>query len=162
MRILLGLAMVALVVRMARTDETKPKEVKFDQHSGYFEKRTSGLKGDSSYLAIADMADFDKTFGVGFVMGKKPNVVPKDAWGKIQIAAVIKRGNATFDYTIEKVTRTGDKLTVDYKATKGAETSGMFATPLVLSVEKGDYKEVVFVENGKEAATIPTRRASEK
>jgi hypothetical protein len=162
MKTLLGLAAIVLFSTVARTDETKPKEVKFERNSGYFEKRTSGLKGDSSYLAITDVAEFDKVFGVGFVMGKKPIVVPKEGWGKLLIASVIKRGNATHEYTVEKVTRTGDKLTVAYKANKGDATTAMFATPLILSLEKGDLKEVVFVENGKETATVPIQRAGKE
>src|SRR5215212_2723083 len=149
MKTLLGLAAAVLLSTISWADETKAIEVKSERHSGYFEKNNSGLKGESSYLAMTDSSEFGKTFGLGFV--KRSNLVPDDAWGKILVAAVIKRGNATFSYTVEKVTRTGDKLTVAYKATKGPETSAKFATPLILSVEKGELKEVVFVENGKEA-----------
>ena len=50
--------------------------IDYTLHSGYFEKNNSGLKGEASYLAIADRQTFDKVFGVAFTMGKKPNVLP--------------------------------------------------------------------------------------
>jgi hypothetical protein len=136
-------------------DTTKAKEVAFAMHNGYFESNRSGLKGDASYLSFSDADSFGKVFGVAFVMGKKPNVIPKDAWGKVLVVAAIKRGNSIWGYEVEKVTATGDRLTVHYKAVeKPGGGTASFASPLILSVEKKDYKDIVFVENGKEASTI--------
>ena len=45
-------------------------------------------------------------------------------------------------------------LTVSYTARPvGTGGTAKFASPMVVAVEKGDYKEVVFVENGKKAGT---------
>jgi hypothetical protein len=155
MRTLVCLLAVGLLATSGRTDETKPKEIAFQIHNGYFESNRSGLKGESSFLAFTDPEEFGKVFGVGFVMGKRPNVIAKDAWGKIFVAAAIKRGNSLWEYQVEKVTVTGDRLTVRYKATeKPGGGTASFASPLIVSVEKKDCKEVVFVENGKEVAIV--------
>lgn len=152
---LICLLTAAVLASVGRADDTKPKEVPFDVYSGYFESNRSGLKGDSSYLSFTEVEPFGKVFGVAFIMGKKLNFVPKDAWGKVLVVAAIKRGKSIWEYKVEKVTATGDRLTVRYKATeKPSDGSASYSSPLILSVQKKDYKEVVFVENGKEVATV--------
>jgi hypothetical protein len=137
---------------VAAADDTKAKAVKFDVHSGYFESNRSGLKGESSYLAFSDPTSFKNTFGTAFVMGKRPNVLPKDAFDTKVVAAVIKRGTSIYQYKVKSATTLGKTLTVTYSAEErpGGGTA-RFASPLIVSVPKGDYKEVVFVENGKKA-----------
>ena len=149
-------AALGLTAAAGRADDaTKARDVKFDQHNGYFESNKSGLKDKpESFLAFTDRAGFSKVFGVGFVMGKRPNVVPRGAFKTRLVVAVIKRGDAIWTYKVEKVTARGDALIVSYKAEpKGGGGSARYASPLILSVDKGDYKTVTFVENGKKAGT---------
>ena len=140
----------------ARADdkaEAKGKDVDYDIHGGYFESNKSGLTGDSSYLAFADQKAFDAVFGVAKVLGDKPRFLPKDAFDSKVVVAVIKRGKAIYDYKIEKVTNDDGVLTVQYTAAP-QESSGTatFASPLILSVNKGKYTAVAFIENGKKVA----------
>ena len=130
-RFLLAFMLMFNLTLVAGADE----KVEFTLHSGHFEKNNAGLKGDASFLLIAD---------------KKPNLVPKGAFEKKLVAAVIHRGNAMWTYDVEKVSTEGETLTVRYKAVEGKAGSAKFASPMILTVDKGKIKKVVFVENGKE------------
>jgi hypothetical protein len=134
-------------------DTAKGKEVKFEVHDGHFEKNNSGLKGDSSYLVFTDRDAFDKVFGIARVIGKQ-NFVPKDAFDKKMVVAVIKRGNAVTEYKVEKVTADDGTLYVKYTAKMGTAGTATFASPLILSVDKDKYTEVVFLENGKKVEKV--------
>src|SRR5205809_1012728 len=109
-RLLILAVVFALAVPVCRAAEAKMAKVEYDVHTGHFESNKSGLKGDASYLAVTDKAAFDAIFGAGFTMGKKPNVVPKDAFEKKMVVAVIKRGNAPVEYKVEQVTTADGKL----------------------------------------------------
>jgi hypothetical protein len=135
-------------------DEAKGKPVEAQVHSGYFEKNNAGLKGEASYLAFTDKDAFDKIFGTAVVMGKKPNFLAKDAFDNKLVVAVIKRGDAVTEYDVEKVTADNGKLYVQYKAkTKGSGGTARYASPLIVSVDRGKYNEVEFIENGKKVGS---------
>jgi hypothetical protein len=142
-------ALLALPVRA--DDEAKGEKVEHAVYTGYFEKNNSGLKGDASYVAFADKAGFDKTFAARppVMGGKKPVLLPKGAFDKQFVAAVVKRGNSITAYEVQKVTRDGDTLYVQYKATPGPAGSARFASPLIVGAPKEKVKRVVFIENGK-------------
>jgi len=94
-------------------------------------------------------------FGVAFTMGRRPNVLPKDAFKTRMAVALIKRGDSIWTYKVEKVTAKEGTLTVTYAATsKDGGGTARFASPLIVSIDKGDYSRVVFVENGKTVETI--------
>jgi hypothetical protein len=137
----------------APDDTAKGKKVEYNVHNGHFEKNDAGLKGDSSYLAFTDRDGFDKVFGIGRVIGKQ-NFVPKDAFDKKMVVAVIKRGNAITDYKVEKVTADEGTLYVQYTAKMGEAGTATFASPLIVSVDKDKYTAVVFIENGKKADKV--------
>jgi hypothetical protein len=152
----LAVLALPLLVRAAPApdeDTAKGKEVKLDVHNGHFQKNDAGLKGDSSYLVFTDREAFDKVFGVGRVIGKQ-NFVPKDAFDKQMVVAVIKRGNAVTEYKVEKVTADEGTLYVQYTAKMGTPGSATFASPLIVSVDKDKYTAVVFIENGKKAEKV--------
>ena len=154
MRALVSLALavgIGLAGNAPMDDEDKGKELKFDVYSGYFEKNNSGLKGDQSFLAIIGRKAFDPIFGVARVIGKKPDLVPEGAFKDRLVIATIKRGGETWTYQVDKVTL-DDKgtLMVRYQATSKDGGGAKFASPLILSVPKGEYKRILFVENGKE------------
>jgi hypothetical protein len=135
----------------------KAKPVEYTVHSGHFEKNTAGLKGEASYLALTDKAVFDQVFGAAFTSGRKPNVVPQDAFEKKLVAAVVKRGNAPWTYKVEGVTLDGGTLTVKYTATQGQAGTATFASPLIVSADRAGVKKVEFVENGKPAGTAEVK-----
>jgi hypothetical protein len=147
-----------------KKDEAKGKAVEFTLHDkGHFEKNNSGLKGDASFLLFTNREDFDKIFGVGFTMGGKEKVVPKDAFDTKIVVAAIKRGNSITEYTVEKVTNDDGTLYVQYTAkAKDARGTAKYNSPLILSLEKGKYKEVVFIENGKKVDTEKFEEKKEK
>jgi hypothetical protein len=147
-------ATLLFTLAAAADDKTKEDKIDFAEYQGHFEKNTSGLKGDASFLAFTDREGFDKVFGtVPPLMGKKPNVLPKDAFEKNLVAAVIHRGNAPWEYKVDKVTAQEGTLRVYYTAMSKAATTAKFSSPLILTVPKGKYTSVVFIENNKEAGT---------
>jgi hypothetical protein len=156
MRRALALAAVLSLAAAGLADEkaeAKGEKVAYDVYSSYFESNKSGLKGDASYLAFTEPKAFDAVFGVAVVMGKKPSVLAKDAFDSKAVVAVVKRGKAVWTYKVDKVTADGDTLYVQYDATSKEDGSATFASPLIVSVDKGKYKEVVFIENGKKVGT---------
>jgi hypothetical protein len=149
-----GLALAAAAAPADDKAEAKSKDVDYQVHSGYFERNDSGLKGDASYLALADQKAFDAVFGVGRVLGGKQNFLPKDAFDSKLVAAVVKRGKSVVEYKIEKVTADGGTLYVQYTtAEKGGGGTATFASPLIVSADKGKYTSVVIIENGQKAGT---------
>ncbi len=153
-RALLSVAGI-LLAGLVCADE-RGSSVKFEDHLGYGERETSGLKGESSYLAFTDLAKFNRTFEVGqeFPLGKPFNLIPRDAWGKVVVLAVIKRGPYYIHYDVDRVTRTGDRLTIHYRTTRSDRLVLDLACPLVVSVERAGCREAVFVENGREVARV--------
>ncbi len=153
---LVGTMLMMIAVAWAADDTTKARKIPFVQHSGYFESNKSGLKGDASYLALSSEADFKKLFGMAVVMGARAKFLPKNAFATKMVVATIKRGNRIYTYKVEDVTEREGVLTVRYSAEGKEGGTAKFASPLILSLDKGNYKRVVFVENGKEvgAATI--------
>jgi hypothetical protein len=166
MRQLLGFALLVFLplAGSAADDkvEAKGKELGFEPHSGYFESNKSGLKGDASYLTFTDQAAFDKIFGKAVVMGSKAKFLPKDAFDSKMALAVIKRGKEVWTYDVEKVTADEGTIYVQYKATSKDGGGAMFASPMVVSIDKGKYTSVVFLENGKKVETIKLDKEKDK
>jgi len=129
-------------------------KVEFDLHNGYFLSNRSGVKGPATYLVVTDPDQFAKLFGKGVVMGKKYNFLPAGAFDSKMVVAAVKQGNQVWTYKMDKVTAKDGVLYVQYEATAGAAGTATFASPMIVSVPKGDYKSVVFVENGKEAKKV--------
>jgi hypothetical protein len=155
-RILSGCVVLALAAVAACADEARGKKVEYDVHSGHFVSNKFEVK-DAAYVAVTDRVAFDAIFGVARTMGKPPNFVPKDAFEKKMVVAVIKKGNAPVEYKVETLTADGETLYVQYKAETKGPTSATFASPLIVSVDRNKYKEVVFIENGKKVGTATVK-----
>lgn len=125
-----------------------PREVEYTVHSGHFERNDSGLSGPASYLVVDDRAAFDRLFGVAFTMGPRPKVVPDDAFGSKRVVAVIRRGNQVWTYKVAGVTVADGVLTVRYTSSAEDHPGATFASPMIVSVPRGSYRQVVLVENG--------------
>lgn len=126
----------------------------FIVHTGQFEKNSSGLSGDASFLLFTSADAFDKVFGTVPPVGvRKPNPVSAGTFDKNLVAAVIRRGKAVVTYTEVSVKVDGDTATVKYSTEAGTPGTAMFASPLVVSFPKGAVTKVVFVENGKEVGS---------
>ena len=173
--------------RAADKAEAKGDKVEYDVHNGYLERmdyylafRTAdktGL-GVNWYAAFPDQDAFDKAFAVdegkkidlNKVMpnpqekGKK-NPLPKDVFDKKLVVATAMHGSQGATYKVEKVTTDGDTLYVQYKSSSTfAGNNAVFASPLIVSVDKGKYTSVVFIENGLKSGTadIPKEKDKDK
>jgi acetyl esterase/lipase len=75
-------------------------------------------------------------------MGKGKGAV--EGW-----VAVVKRGKAFWEYTVQAVAVEAGVLTLQYTTTFTRSDSAESASPLIVSVAKGAYTAVEFVEDGK-------------
>jgi hypothetical protein len=139
-------------------DEAKGEKVESTTYSDYFVKNNSGVKDDAAYLVFTNQESYDKVFTLRPpLMGKKSVAMPNDVFEKNLVIAAIKRGNAITTYTIDKVTVDGDTLFIQYKAATGKASTATFASPLIVSAEKGKVKKVAFIENEKTVATVDVK-----
>lgn len=128
------------------------RELAFQRYDSYFERNDSGLKGEKSYLAVTGQRQFDRVFHPAATMGTN-NFLPDDAFKTKLVVATVKRGSLRH-YDDVKVSAKGSVLWVSYTAKDEGPGSATFASPLILAVDKGRYKEVVFVENGVRAGSV--------
>lgn len=150
---MVGLA--CLVGSATGQDQPKGDKVEFTQYNGHFEKNNSGLAGAHSFLLLPSREAFDKVFGtVPPLMGNDKAVrLPANAFDKGVVAAVVTRADAPTEYSDVTATLKGTTLTVAYKSKTGPAGTAKFASPLILSLPKDKFKDVVFVNNGKEVGT---------
>ena len=132
----------------------EPTKLTFDTYSGYFLSRT--FKPDSAefFVVITDQEQFDKVFGVAFVMGDKSHRLPKDAFKSLMVVAAIRRGSAVWEFKVEGVSLKDGVVEVSYTTTSTKSGTATFACPFILSILKGKYKAVQFIENGKPVKTV--------
>ena len=136
-------------VSAQKTDAKNQKtEVSFQQYSSYFEKNNSNLRGETSYLVFKNQTDFDKVFGAAATMDRN-TFLPDDAFDSMIVVAAIKRG-AWRTYEMPQTNLENGNLYVSYNTTDQAPSSATFSSLLILSVPKGNYKKIVFNENGKD------------
>jgi hypothetical protein len=140
-------------------DEAKGMKVESTIYSDYYVKNNSGLKSNDSYLVITSADGFDKVFELRppALVGKKSLTLPNDTFEKRLVTAVIKQGKSITNYTIDKVSVDGDTLYIQYKATAGKATTAIFASPLIITTEKGAVKKAVFIENEKTVASVDVK-----
>jgi hypothetical protein len=137
-------------------DATKPKGTKlpFDTYSGYFVSNKFEPKAAESFVVIHDQEQFDKVFGVAFVMGDKSHRLAKDAFKSNVVLAAIKRGKALWEYCVTGAPETNGVVELRYTSTSKKSDSATFACPLIVSIPKGKYTAVQFVENKKPIKTV--------
>jgi hypothetical protein len=131
------------------------RALEFQRHNSYFEKNNSGLTGEKSYLVLTDQQQFDRVFGPAATMGANA-FLPRDAFANKIVVAAIKRG-AMRRYSDVSVTEENGVLLVSYTATDDKPGSATFKVPLILSVEKGEYSGVIFMENGERVGVVCLR-----
>ena len=131
-----------------------PAKVPFDTYSGYFVSNKFEPDAPVSFVVIKDQEHFDKVFGVAMVMGDKSHRLPKDAFKSNIVVAAIKRGNAFWTFKVEGVTAQDGGVELRYSTTEAKNDSATFACPLIVSMPKGNYKAIQFIENGKPVKKI--------
>ena len=135
-------------------DAANRTKLPFDTYSGYFVSNKFEPDAAKSFVVIADQRQFDKVFGVAFVMGDKSHRLPKDAFKTLMGLAVIERGTAVWEFKVESVTEVKGVVELRYTTASKKSDTATFACPLIVSVPKGRYTAVRFLENGKAVKTV--------
>ena len=87
------------------------------------------------------------------MQGRKEKFLPRNAFDAKLVAAVVKRGHETWTYDVQSVAAKDGTLTIQYTAKARDGGSATFASPLIVSLDKGKYTTIEFVENGKKVGT---------
>ena len=148
------------VVSLAADEKKDIEKVPFDTYEGYFVSNKFEPDSPESFVVIKNQKELDKVLGTAMVMGDRSHRLPARPLEKLMVLVAVKRGQAVWTYKVESVSLKAGKLTVDYKATS-KEENAKFASPLIVSVPKGKYKQVEFVENGKPVKTIELKSKKE-
>jgi hypothetical protein len=129
----------------------------YHQYQSYFEKNNSRLKGRVSYLAITTQAQFDKIFGAAATGGDN-DFLPEGVFKNKMVVAAIMRGNSIREYKVKDVTSDKGTLTISYDTEDRVQAGASFSSPLIVTVDKGKYRQVVFMENGKRAGSVRLKK----
>ncbi len=122
----------------------------FDTYGGYFVSNKFEPDAATSFVIIQDQEQFDRVFGAAFVMQDKSHRLAPDAFKTHTILAVIHRGHAMWEYQVAKVSLRGGIAELHFTGTSQKKSDDAeFACPLIVSIPKGNYPAVKFVENGK-------------
>ena len=132
----------------------EPVKLTFDTYGGYFVSNKFEPDAAETFVVINDQEQFDKVFGVAFVMRDTSHRLPKDAFKTLLVVTAIKRGNASVEYKVDGVTEEKGVVEVRYTTTETKSQTASFASPLIVSIPKGDYKAIQFVENKKPVKKI--------
>ena len=139
--------------------EKKKDETPFEVYAkGYFVKNNAKLPGNPAFLVLQDKKAYDEIFGVGFVMGAKPKLVEEKLFEKSLVVTVIKSGSTLWKYEVEKVRVEKKQLIIEYKAAGKESAGAKYTVPLIVSTPRGEYTEVIFIENGKEAGKVEVKK----
>ena len=145
-----ALALVAMTAIAAPKDESAPaKPLQFDTYAGYFVSNQFEPDAPESFVVLRSQEQFDKVFGVAFVMNDKSHRLPKNAFQSLMIVSPIKRGSATWSYKVEGVSQQAGVVELRYTTSATKSDTATFACPLIVSIPKGDYAAIRFVENGR-------------
>ena len=155
--LLTALGLLLFVSVPVSSNEKKADKIAFEVYARYFVKNTVKLPENPAFFVFQDKKSFDETFGIGFVMGKKPKLVNDKLFESNLIVTAIKSGNTPWAYEVEDVRVEKKQLIVLYKAT-GKESSAKYTAALIVSLPRGEFTEVVFIENGKEAGKLAVKK----
>ncbi|HZZ71399.1 MAG TPA: hypothetical protein VFE24_04045 [Pirellulales bacterium] len=125
------------------------EKLALDTYTGYFVSNKFEANAPESFAIATDQDQFDKVFGVAFVMRDKAHRLPKDLFTSNIVAAVVKRGNAVVEYKVEGATLKDGVVELKYSTTSTKHDTATFASPLIVSFPKGKYTAVQFVEDGQ-------------
>ena len=135
------------------------KAIPFDTHDGYFVSNKFEPDASTSFVILRDQKAFDEVFGVARVMKDKARRLAPDAFETKIVVAVVKREKAVVNYKMEAVNAEAGVLAIRYVTTSKPSDTATFACPLILSIAKGDYAAVQFIEDGKVVKKIELKKA---
>jgi hypothetical protein len=169
----------------AGKDEARGDKVDYEVHHGYLQRVKYYLAfraadrlnlGTLCSAAFTNQDSFDRAFGKsdgkvvnlsefmlnGEDKGAKANHLPKDAFDKKMVVAMIHNDMNIYKYKVAKVTADGETLYVQYTTTSSAGYPNSYSCPLIVSVDKGKYTSVVFIENGRKFGTAAVAKTKAK
>ena len=129
--------------------DEEDQKLKFDIHSGYFVSNKFEPQESRSFVIAKNQKEFDQVFGVAFVLGDKSHRLEENELKSKTVIATIRRGKSLCDFKVNSITNNDGVLEVKYAAKMQKESTASFASPLIISVPKGNYKAIHFIENGK-------------
>jgi hypothetical protein len=136
--------------------------LKFDVYGGYFVSNKFETDSPASFVVITDPKRFDEVFGAAYVMGDRSHRLPAGAFEELTVIAPVKRGKALVEFKVQDVRLEGGVVTLRYTATAGPQDMATYACPLIVSIPKGDYKAVRFIENDQEVKRVDLAKSPEK
>jgi hypothetical protein len=150
-------ASIVAVAWASDPDQPQPAatNVPYDAYDGYFVSNQFEPDAEQSFVVLASQREFDRVFGVAMVMHDKSHRLAKDAFKEGLVLATVKRGNAVWTFRVDSVTVDSGVVQLRYRAKSRKSDSAGFACPLILSIPKGSYKAVEFIENKKAVHAIP-------
>lgn len=151
---------IAAFATAAGEPQSALKPARFDVYGGYFVSNQFEAREPASFVVLNSQTAFERVFGVAMVMGDKSHRLPFDLFDQSLIVAAIHRGKEFFEYDVENVGLAGKVLVIRYRAESAPSDSAEYASPLILSVARGDYDAVRFVENGRELKVVEIPRPS--
>lgn len=131
------------------TFTTQATALPFNAYSGYFVSNQFQPDAEQSFLLIHDQAEFDKVFGAAVVMRDKAHRLPVHAFDAQIVAVAIERGDSLCTYKIQSVTKQDAVVSVRYSTEHGQSDTARYACPLIVSIPKGEYEAIQFINNGK-------------
>jgi hypothetical protein len=156
--IALFLGLVFVVQGAAQTQSAPAKTrkaVAFERYDqSYFIRNDVELDDNGSFLVLTSQNDFNLVFGTAVTM-RNGKFLPKNFFDTHMVLVTNKRGNFLRKFEVKQVVQANGKLYLWYTTTDGQPGSGGFNAYMSVGVPKGDYQEIVFVENGKKIATVP-------
>ena len=148
------LGVLVLVAWSASALAAERTKLPFDTYSGYFVSNKFEPDAKQPFVVISSQKDFDQVFGVAFVMQDKSHRLPEDAFKSNLVLAVIKRGNAFWEYKVQSVVVEKGVVQLRYTVASKATPETTFACPLIVSIPRGEYQAVVFIEDGKQVKSL--------
>jgi hypothetical protein len=140
--------------------EPQAKPVAFDVHDGYFVSNQFEADAPLSFAVIRDQEAFDRVFGAAVVMRDKSHRLPDSAFDKKWVVTAIRRGKAMVKYKVESLAIEDRSLVLRYSAKSTPSASASFSCPLIVALERCDFSEVRFVENGKTVKVLDVSPAN--
>ncbi len=134
------------------TTQPATRPVAFDVYGGYFVSNQFEPNAPLSIVVARDRAAFDAVFGAGYVMGDRSHRLANNVFDNNIVLAVIRRG-VFWNYSMTGATESGGVLTLSYSAKSDPPGTATFSSSLIVSVPRGDYREIRFEENGKVIST---------
>lgn len=137
------------------------REIQFSELGYYFVKNTVKIGTERpGCLILSTQAAFDEHFGVGMVMrADRSKLLQEGDFDKNMVVSILQSGRDIREMHINKIRLEGKTLVVEFSnvvTEANASWTGNFHA--TARVERCEFSEVRFMENGKDAKDIAVTR----